>query len=64
MERVNKIDDINDITSGKKYIYDRGNGWKTAVIHYHDGMEIWDTSPAFGKGWKCGFRLINGKESY
>lgn len=51
------IVDIKDVECLKMYIYDRGNGRKTAYLHYVDGVEIWDNDPVYGKGWKLGYRL-------
>lgn len=51
------IVDIQDVLCLKKYIYDRGNGKKTAYLHYVDGVEIWDTNPALWQGWKLGYRM-------
>lgn len=49
--------DIRKVKCAKCYIYDRGNGRKTAYLHYVDGVEIWDTNPALWKGWKLGYRM-------
>lgn len=51
------IVDINDVLCMKLYVYDRGNGRKTAYVHYTNNVEIWDTMPGMWKGWKLGYRM-------
>ena len=51
------VTDIKDVLCVKMFLYDRGNGKKTAYLHYVDGVEIWDTNPKLWKGWKLGYRL-------
>ena len=56
--------DIKDVECAHKYIYDRGNGRKTAYLHYVDGMEIWELTPGLWKGWKLMHRTVGEKAVY
>lgn len=56
------VTDINDVLCAHKYVYDRGNGRKTAYLHYVDGMEIWELTPGLWKGWKLMHRTV-GEEA-
>ena len=46
----------------KRFIYDRGNGRKTAYLHYVDGMEIWERNPNLWKGWQLMVRVLGEQE--
>ena len=56
--------DIREVLCPHKYIYDRGNGRKTAYLHYIDGMEIWEFLPELWNGWKLMHQVVGKRESY
>lgn len=58
----NTIDDIESVPCVKKYIYDRGNGRKTAFLHFVDGMQIYDLCPGLWHGWKLGLTIVGESE--
>ena len=61
--RPKYLADIESHPCGHKYIYDRGDGRKTAYLHYVDGMETWELYPKYWDGWKLMLRVdAEGKE--
>ena len=57
-------EELYELDHVARFIYDRGNGKQIAFIHRDGGVQIWDKIPELWKGWKLGFNLFHGKESY
>lgn len=58
----NTVEDIESIPCARLYIYDRGNGRKTAFLHFVDGMQIYDLCPGLWHGWKLGHTIVGESE--
>ena len=56
--------DIRDVSCAHMYIYNRNNGRKTAYLHYIDGVEVWELTPALWRGWKKMYTLVAGNDIY
>ena len=59
----NTLVDIKDVICDDKYVYDRGNGNKSAYCHYDDGVEFWDAIPSRWRGWKLSQKLTGKREA-
>lgn len=60
----NTIPDIESVPCTKKYIYDRGNGRKTAFLHYVDGIAVYEYCPGLWHGWKRMHTIIGESEVF
>lgn len=60
--KIEYVEDLNEINYVNIYIYNRGNGRKTAYLHYTDGMMIYEQSPGLWKGWRLMLKLTGDRE--